>query len=248
MIGIGRWSILNRCYEDQRPFPFRYRRIARTRRRKSGAHGSAQTRRGRSAEPVARRRSLARLQRSSGSQRWWTLAATSFRRLARAQTTRTGRPEASATCSGRGPPVSGWARSGSSWLRTARCLCSTIPPSSRPRILRSWKSGLSRTHQTSLPERDHDSVINDVITQNASNKSSIQLISRASGESANFRYLSGTTCARGAGAQSEPSPQPIGASDHCCYRLPRLKNQAGAPATLSAAVTMRPGKKVSRLT
>ena len=179
MIGIGRWSILNRCYEDQRPFPFRYRRIARTRRRKSGAHGSAQTRRGRPAEPVARRRSLARLQRSSGSQRWWTLAATSFRRLARAQTTRTGRPEASATCSGRGPPVSGWARSGSSWLRTARCLCSTIPPSSRPRILRSWKSGLSRTHQTSLPERDHDSVINDVITQNASNKSSIQLISRA---------------------------------------------------------------------
>src|SRR5215469_15188111 len=47
------------------------------------------------------------------------------------------------------------------------------PPSSRPRILRSWKSGLARTHQTRLPKRDHDSVINDTITQNASNESSI---------------------------------------------------------------------------
>jgi hypothetical protein len=53
------------------------------------------------------------------------------------------------------------------------------PPSSRPRILRSWKSGLSRTHHTSLPERDHDSVTNYVITQRANNESSIQPISRA---------------------------------------------------------------------
>ena len=35
-------------------------------------------------------------------------------------------------------------------------------------------------------ERDHDSVINDVITQNATNKSSIQLISRDCGRYAHY--------------------------------------------------------------